>query len=361
MKRLLVLLILFMVGVLLPIGCTGRSPNTAGTTGSGQANVLSIYNYSNYIDPDAIAQFEKQFGVKIKYDTYESNEDLYAKIKPGNPGYDLIFPSDYMVTAMVKENMLEELNPENIPNIKNVDEKFLNPPFDPGNKHTVPYQWGTAGIGYNIKAIGGEIDSWKAMFDPKFKGRVGWLDDMRHTLGTTLLYLGYDPNTKNKDEIDKAKNFIIEHKDVIAAFAPDTGQLLLDQGEVDLTFEWSGDIFQVMKENPNLRYVIPKEGSFVYVDTMAIPKGAPNRELAEKFINYILAPEVGAKVSNFIKYATPNKVAREKGLIDAKDLKNPSIYPTPEIFKRLKYITDVGEATSLYDEAWTEVKVGVGK
>jgi spermidine/putrescine transport system substrate-binding protein len=362
MKRLLVFLLLFMISALLPLGCTGSRPDaTAPQTNSGQANELSVYNWSSYIDPDAIAQFEKQFGVQVKYDTYESNEDLYAKLKPGNPGYDIVFPSDYMVTTMGKENLLEELNPQNIPNIKNIDETFLNPPFDPGNKYSLPYQWGTMGIGYNIKKTGGEIDGWGAMFNPKFKGRVGLLDDMRNTMAAVLIYQGYDPNTTNPDEINKARDFLIEHKDEITAFAPDTGQLLLAQGEVDLTLEWSGDIFQVMEENPDLRYVIPKEGTTVWTDNMAIAKGAPHKELAEKFINFILDPEVGAKISNFIRYATPNKAARDKGLIKQEDLKNPSIYPTPDIFTRLKYIKDIGEATALYDEAWTEAKVGVGK
>lgn len=361
MKRLLVFLILFIIGITLPFGCTGNSPNAPGTRGSGQANELSIYNWSSYIDPEAISEFEKKFSVKVKYDTFESNEALYAKLQAGNPGYDVIFPSDYMVTTMAKENMLEELNHENIPNIKNIDEKFIDPPFDPGNKYSLPYQWGTAGIGYNITVTGGEIDSWQALFDPKFKGRVGLLDEMRSVLSTILIYLGYDPNTTSPDEINKARDFLIEHKNAIAVFAEDNGQLLLDQGQVDLTYEWSGDIFQVMKENANLRYTIPKEGSLIYVDTMAIPKDAPHQELAEKFINFILEPEIGAKISNYIKYATPNKAAREKGLINQDDLKNPSIYPTPEIFARLQYLKDVGDATSLYDEAWTEIKASAGK
>lgn len=367
-KRLITVLALFVIAVLLPLGCTGSRPNTTGTgaspTGTGggqQANVLSVYNWSTYIEPSVLEEFKQKFGVEVKYDTFESNEDLYAKLKPGNPGYDVVFPSDYMVTTMVKENLLEELNQNNIPNIKQVDEKFRNPPFDPGNKYSLPYQWGTMGIGYNIKATGGEIDSWAALFDPKYKGRAALLDDMRNTLGMVLIYLGYDPNTTNQDEIAKAKDFIIKNKDAIKAFAGDNGQLLLDQGEVDLTLEWSGDIFQVMKENKNIRYALPKEGTLVWTDNMAIAKGAPHKELAEKFINFILEPEVGAKISNFIKYATPNKAATEKGLINKEDLNNPSIYPTAEIFKRVKYMKDVGEATTLYDEAWTEVKAGVGK
>lgn len=359
MKRLLTFLTLFVIAVMLPLGCSGSSPNAPEA--APKANVLNVYNWSTYIAPEVITQFEQKFGAKVKYDTYESNEALYAKIQPGNPGYDVVFPSDYMVKIMTSEGLLEELNLDNIPNKKHVDSKFINPPYDPGNKYTMPYQWGTLGIGYNIKATEGEVDSWAAMFEPKFKGRIALLDDMRNTLGMILIYLGYNPNTTNPDEINKARDFMSKNKEAIAAFVPDTGQVLLDQGEVDLTFEYSGDIFQVMEENPNIRYAIPKEGAIVWTDNLVIPKGAPNKELAEKFINFILEPEVGAKISNFIHFGTPNKTSLEKGLINKEDLKNTSIYPPPEVFSKLKYIQDVGEATALYDEAWNEVKVAVGK
>ena len=356
MKRLLVLIFLFFIGLTLAVGCGGQ------VAGGGAAdNILSVYNWSTYIDPAVIAQFEEEFGVEVKYDTYENSEDLYAKLQGGNPGYDVVFPSDYMVKIMIAQGMLEKLNLDNIPNIQNVDPTFIDPPFDPGNQHSLPYQWGTLGIGYNIKATGGDIDSWSALFDPKFEGRVAMLDDVRATLGVALSYLGYELNTTNPDEIAEAKDLLIDNGNAIAAFAPDNGQLLLSQGEVDLTVEWSGDIFQVMAENPDLRYAIPKEGTMVWVDTMAIPKDAPHKELAEKFINFILEPEVGAQVSNFIQFATPNKAAVDKGLINSEDLQNPGIYPAAETFERMQYLVDVGEATPLYDEAWTEVKVGVGK
>ena len=357
MKRLLVFLFLFFISLMLMLGC---SVDKSKEISNNRENILSVYNWSTYIDPEVITKFEQEFDVKIKYDTYESNEDLYAKLKPGNPGYDVIFPSGDMVEIMIAEDLLEPLNLENIPNIKHIDPKFIDPPFDPDNKYSLPYQWGTMGLGYNIKATGGKIDSWTAAFDSKYKGRVALMEDVRATLGLVLIYLGYDPNTTNQEEIEKAKDYIIEHREAIAAFAPDTGQLLLDQGEVDIALEWSGDVFQVMEENPDLRYVIPKEGSIVWTDNMAIAKGAPNKELAERFINFILDPEIGAQVSNFIKYGTPNKTAKERGLIEPEDLQDLAIYPPPEVFKRLQYIKDVGEATVKYDEAWTEIKVGVG-
>ncbi|MGK7920468.1 MAG: PotD/PotF family extracellular solute-binding protein [Trichodesmium sp.] len=356
MKKIITFLLLVTLALTISIACSNNSDISENTDN----NILSIYNWSTYISPEVITEFEDKFNVKIQYDTYESNEDLYAKIKAGNPGYDVAFPADYMVKIMVYEGLLDELNQDNIPNLKNLNDKFINPPYDPGNKYSAAYQWGTMGIGYNFKATGEKIDSWSAMFDQKFKGRVALLDDMRSSFSIALISLGYNPNTTNPKEINEARDFIIKNKQVIAVFAPDTGQNLLDQGEVDLTCEWSGDIFQVMKENPHLRYAIPKEGSILLTDNMVILKGSRNKELAEKFINFILEPEIGAKISNFIKYATPNQAAKDKGLIEASDLNNPAIYPPPELFAKLNYIQDLGQATILYDEAWTEVKLAVG-
>ncbi|HBK98182.1 MAG TPA: ABC transporter substrate-binding protein [Microcoleaceae bacterium UBA10368] len=353
MKRLLTFLLLFILSAMLPFGCS--------RTGGNQQQVLSIYNYSSYIAPEAIAQFEKENNVKIQYDTFENSDALYAKIKQGNPGYDVIFPADYMVRIMASENILEPLNLLNIPNQKNLDSNFTSQTFDPGNKYSLPYQWGTMGIGYNLKATKGEINSWAAMFDPKYTGKIAWQDDARYTFSAVLMYLGFDPNTTNPEEINKARDLLIKSNNIIAAFVPDTGQALLDQGEVNVTMEWSGDIFQVMKENPNLRYAIPKEGTIVFSDNMAIPKGAPHKELAEKFINFVLQPEVGAQISNFTHYGSPNKAAIVQGLIDPKDLTNPQIYPPAEVFGKMKFLQDVGKATALYDRAWTEVKAGAGK
>jgi spermidine/putrescine transport system substrate-binding protein len=357
-KHLLSLLFLFFVGVIVPFGCTANNPNSTQTP---SANVLNVYNYSTYIDPAVITEFEQKFNAKVQYDTFESPDDLYAKMKAGNPGYDIVFPTDYLVTIMGKEGIIQPLNHNKIPNIKNIDEKFINPPFDPDNKYSLPYQWGTMGLGYNLKKTGKELDSWQEIFNPKYKGRVAFTDEMRTMMGAILIYLGYDPNTTNPEELNKARDFIIEHKDNIAAFAPDTGQVLLDQGQVDIAVEWSGDVFQVMEENPDLRYVIPKEGTIIWVDTIAIPTGAPHQALAEQFINFLLKPDVSAKNSNFIKFGTPNKISVEKALINKNELDNPAIYPPPEVFKKLKFIQDVGETTRLYDEAWTEAKLGVGK
>lgn len=349
-KQILVFSCLFIISIFFTL---------SGKITQAQDTTLNIYNWSTYMNPEIINEFEKKFGVKVQSDTYDSNEALYAKLKPGNPGYDVIFPSDYGVSIMSKENLLETLNLANIPNKKNLDGKFINTHFDPQNKYSMPYFWGTMGIGYNYKKVGKVIDSWSQVFEPKFNGQVALVDELRTMLGGILIYLGYDPNTTKPEEINKARDFLIKHKDVIAAFANDNGQDLLNQGEVEIAIEWSGDVFQVMQQNPDLRYSIPSEGSIVWIDNMAIPKNAPHKTLAEKFINFMLIPEIAAKNANFLNYATPNKTALEKNLINPETRKNPAIYPSAEVFEKLTYIKDVGEANKLYDQAWNYLKLAI--
>ncbi|MBF2096948.1 MAG: spermidine/putrescine ABC transporter substrate-binding protein [Gloeomargaritaceae cyanobacterium C42_A2020_066] len=358
MSQVLSYVVLFVVAALLPLGCT--PPGGGGGGGAPQA--LSIYNWSTYIDPQVLKDFEQKFNAKITYDTFDSPDTLYAKLKAGNPGYDIVVPPDYLVERMGKEGLLEPLDQTKLPNMANLDPVFLDPPYDPGNKYSVPYQWGTQGIGYNQEKTGGPIDSMAAMFDPKYKGKVAWLDEMRATMGAVLLYLGYSPNTEDAKEITAAKDFMIKHKDTIGAFAGDDGQNLLIQGDMDLVYEYSGDIFQAGTEDPNLKYVIPKEGAILWTDNLVIPKGAPHKATAEAFINYVLEPKVGAQISNFIHYGSPNLAAREQGLITKEDLENPGIYPPPETFAKLQFIQEVPpEVRKLYDQAWTAIKVAVGK
>jgi spermidine/putrescine transport system substrate-binding protein len=223
-------------------------------------------------------------------------------------------------------------------------------------EHCVPYQWGTTGLGYNIEAVGREIDSWDVMYSGEFAGRISWLSDSRGVLGITLRYLGYNPNTTNPDEIQEALDLLLATKADVVAFAPDTGQILLDQGEVDIAYEYSGDIFQIMEENENIRYVIPKEGTVLWTDNMCIPVGAPHPDLAHEFINFILDAQNGADLSNYTAYGTPN--AASLPLIDPELLAEPGIYPSDETKANMFFIESLGEADLLYEEAWTSLGVG---
>ncbi|MBX3083209.1 MAG: spermidine/putrescine ABC transporter substrate-binding protein [Anaerolineae bacterium] len=323
---------------------------------------LYIYNWTTYFAEDTLSNFEKQNNVKIVLDTYASNEELFAKLQAGNPGYDLIFPSDYMVQQMLATNMLESLDLTKLPNYTaNVDARFTNPPYDPNNDHCVAYQWGTVGIGYNLKRTGQEIKGWKDVFQPKFAKRVSLVNNARDVLVVGLFATGKDPNSVEQADLEAARDFILANKEVIAAFHNEDGQVQLLRGDVDITLEYSGDIYQVMEEDEDIRYVIPEEGSTIWVDNLCIPVGAKNKELAEQFINYIYEPQVAADISNFTYYATPNKAAIDQKLIDEEAMNDTNIYPTEDMLKHLVFLTDIGDAQTLYDEFFADIKASVGQ
>ncbi|MCS6782193.1 MAG: spermidine/putrescine ABC transporter substrate-binding protein [Gloeomargarita sp. SKYBB_i_bin120] len=349
------LVVLGVAGLVLGCGLGERPPGPAQPT-----QTLSVYNWATYIAPQVLTDFEKKFNVRIKYDTFDSPDTLYAKLKPGNPGYDVIFPSDYMVNRMIQEQMLIPLALDKLPNRVHLGKRFQNLPYDPGGRYSVPYLWGTQGIGYNRRQTGKVIDSWQAMFDPQY--RVAWQEESRATLGAVLIALGLNPNTTDPAEINRARDWLIQHRGNVVAFAPDTGEELLNQGEVTLAFENSGDVFQVMAQNPDIAYAIPKEGAILWVDAMAIPKGAPHVELAHAFINYLLDPEVAAQIANYTHYATPNQTAIDRRLIQVKDLQNPGIYPPPDVLNRLRVLENLPPAAlQRYEAAWNEIKLRVGR
>ena len=321
---------------------------------TAEARELNIYNWDTYMDPAILTGFEQQQGIKINYSTYGSNEELLARLNAGPTDFDLVVPTNYMVTIMRNDNLLAPLDKDKIPNAKNVDPTFLNPVYDPGNRYCYPYQWGTLGIGYNRQRTGKEIASWADLFDPAFAGRVALLDDQRVSLGIVLLYLGYSPNTTDATQIGQARDFLIDHSAQIKTYALDTGQDLLADGEVDLTLEYSGDIFQLMLDDPDIRYVIPREGSIIWTDNICVPASAPHKDFAFTFINYLLDSKVGAALSNYTHYATPNQAALP--FVNQADRDNPALYPPPDVQARLFLLSDVGsQSSSLYEAAWTQI------
>jgi spermidine/putrescine transport system substrate-binding protein len=354
MRRILSLaMILALVAVAVACG--------PGDDGGKQelAKELHIYNWSEYIDPEIYEDFENEFGVKVIEDTFASNEDLLAKLQAGATGYDLIVPSDYMVAIMIELELLAEINYDNIPNFENIDDKFKNPPYDADNKYSVPYQWGTTGIGYNADLFEDPPDSWAYLFDPaiasEFSGRMSMLNDGRESIGAALKYLGYSINTTNEQELEEAKQLLIQQKEWVAAYDSDGFEDLLAAGEVDIGHGWSGDYFAAAEEAEHVWYIIPKEGGVIWTDNLCIPKTAPSQYTAEAFINYLLRPEVGAKITNYTWFGSPNKASEE--FIDAEILEEPAIYPPPEVMDKLEFIRDVGESTPMYDRIWTEVKI----
>lgn len=319
---------------------------------------LHIYNWSEYIDPQIYEDFEAEFGVRVVEDTFASNEELLAKLQAGATGYDIIVPSDYMVEIMIEEGLLAELNRDNIPNITNIDPKFADPPYDSGMVHCVPYQWGTTGIGYNGDAFDEPPDSWAYVFDPamasEYAGQFTMLNDSRESMGAALKYLGYSVNSTSEEELTEARDLLVQQKEWVYSYDSDQYEDLISADETVMAHGWSGDFFMVAEEDERLWYAIPKEGGVIWADNLCVPKSAPSQYTAEVFINYLLRPEVGAAISNYTWYASPNAASTE--FIDTEILEEPAIYPPADVMAKLEWLEDVGDATPLYERMWTEVK-----
>lgn len=321
------------------------------------AERLNIFIYSEYLPRDVIAEFERKFRCEVVVDLYEDAEGMLAKVQAGGTAlYDIVVPTDYVVTAMVKQNLLAPLRHEQIPNLKNLDPKFLNPPYDPGNRFTAAYQWGTVGIYLRTKPGETVQESWSLLFDPaRSAGAVSLSDSMRDSIGAALQHLGYSPNSVTPGELKKARDLLVRTKQRAASFAASVGgkNQVLD-GSVRAAMVYSGEAGRGMAEDPATTYVIPREGSMIWVDSLAILARAPHRALAEQFINFVLEPEIGARISNAFRFSTPN--ARARPLIDPALLRNPALYPPEETVQRLEFLRDLGANTRLYDQIWTAVK-----
>lgn len=352
MRRILVLLTIIGCTVILLLGCA-RGPGETEL-----ATELHLYNWSEYIDPQVLEDFESEFGVHVVEDTFANNEELLAKLQAGAGGYDVIVPSDYMVQIMIEEGLLAELNHDNIPNIVNVAPKFANPPYDPGLVHCVPYLWGTTGIGYNTEVFDEPPDSWAYLFDPElasqYAGRFTMLNDARETIGAALKYLGYSLNTTDEQQLAEARDLLIQQKAWVYAYDTEQYEDLLSADETVLAHGWSGDFFMIAGEDERIWYAIPREGGTIWADNLCIPASAPSPYTAEVFINFLLRPEVAAANSNYTWYASPNAAATE--FIEPEILEEPAIYPPADVMDRLEWIEDVGDATPLYERIWTEVK-----
>jgi spermidine/putrescine transport system substrate-binding protein len=323
---------------------------------SEEEKKLSFYNYDTYTGENTLADFQAATGIEAKLDLFADGDELFTKLKAGNPGYDVIVPPSNTLERMMKANMVVALDHAKIPNIANIDPLFLNASFDPGRKFSLPYMWGTTGIGYRISKVEGVPDSWKWLFDDqKYAGKVAVLGDQEHAIGSALKYLGYSYNSTNMAELTKAKDLLIAAKSIIKKYADDTGQDLLAQGEVDLTMEYNGDIAQLMSEDDDVSYVIPKEGSNVWEDTIAIAAGAPHPENAHVFINFIFDKDAGKHIAETIQYATPNKAAKE--IMDPAYRENAAIFPPDDLVAKCEYAAYLGEdALRVRDEIWTAIQ-----
>lgn len=319
---------------------------------------LVVYNWGEYIDPEVLTMFEEETGIDIVYEEFETNEILYPKISSGAIAYDVICPSDYMIQRMIENDLLSEINFDNIPNLKNIGKQYLEQSrqFDPENKYSVPYCWGTVGILYNKMMVDEPVDSWSILWDPKYKDNILMQDSVRDAFGVTLKYLGYSLNSIDLDELTEAKNLLIEQKPLVQAYVIDQVRDKMIGNEAALGVIYSGEAIYTQKENPNLEYVIPKEGSNIWIDSWAIPKNAEHKENAEKFINFLCRPDIALMNFEYITYSTPNEAARE--LIEDESIRNSEIaFPDLSKYDNLETFQYLGtEADQVYGDLWNKVK-----
>jgi spermidine/putrescine transport system substrate-binding protein len=334
-------------------------PNTtaqsSGGGGGPEEKALNFYNWSDYVAKSTIPDFEKQTGIQVTQDFFSSNEDLLAKLQAGGTGYDVIVPSDYMVSIMIKSEILEPLDMSKIPNFENVGDNYQGLPYDPKNEYSVPYQWGTTGILYNEEKLGKLEPSWDPMWDPDNKGKIGMLNDERETPGAALYKLGYSVNATSKEQLDEAEAELKKQKPLLRGYFDSTqNRPSVINGDLLLGHVFSGDAFLALSSNEELDYIIPEPAATRWTDNMAIPVGAEHPENAHEFINYILGAKTGAELSNYTYFNTPNEASLP--MIDDA-LKELSGYELEaSVFDRLQIIEDVGKATRQYSTLFTAVK-----
>ena len=345
---------------LISAGCSGdKKPSGdgdgAGAGGGDKEKVLHVYNWDDYISEDLVAKFEKEQGCKVVIDTFDSNEAMFAKLKAGAGGYDILVPSSYMVKILKREGMIRELDKAKLPNLKHIDGDLVAAfAFDKEMMNSVPYMVAATGIGYIDGEVGEVVDSWKMLDNPALKGRITLLNDYRETIGAALKSLGYSLNTTDDAELEKAKEVVIGWKKNIAKFESDQYNQGLASGEFLVCHGYAGDIFQAKEENEKVRIIIPKEGTSIAMDELCIPKDAPEAELAHAFINFLCDPENAAENSNYIYYLAPNKDAY--ALIDDALKAEPVIMLAPEVRKNCEVVDDLGEDNLKYSKIWDAIK-----
>jgi spermidine/putrescine-binding protein len=336
---------------------SGDGPTNTPRTGQpGQPSVtLQYFTWSDYVDKELIEGFERMAGVKVVVDTFGSNEELLAKLQSGASGYDVVVPSDFMVSIMIKQKLLAELDLARIPNAGLVVNRLQHLPFDPENRYSIPYLWGTVGIGYDSAIIPAPPESWEVLWDGRYKRRISMLNDQREVFGVALRTMGRSINAKNPAVIEQAKAKLLSQKPLVKTYTSENYHQLLAFGEVVLAHGWGGAVARAMTERPSIKYVIPKEGGTLWADCLAVLKASPRKDLAMRFINYLLDARVAARTTDRLLFASSNREARP--LVQARVRENPAIYPPDAVLARLEWMADVGEAIRLYDRAWTEIKL----
>ncbi len=348
------------IGLSLAGGLTACSDKTETTASgkiaaTGEELKLNFYNWDTYIGETTLKDFKGASGVDVNMSLFATNDELFAKLRAGNPGFDVIVPSNDFVERMVKADMIIPLDQTLIPNFKNAGAAFKDVAFDPGRQYSMPYTWLALGIGYRKSKVKGVPDSWKHLFDSaEYKGRIALLSEAGDLFRLSAKYLGHSVNDIPPEMIKQIEAMLTKQKANVKAFHEDNGQDLLLSGEVDLVLEYNGDIAQIMTEDPDIGFVIPKEGSQLNADNLCIPKGAPRPKNAHAFINYLLDAEVGKQITTAIQYPTPNEAART--LMPDSYKQNQAIFPPADVLAKCEYAAYNEKLQPMYEEAFTRIR-----
>ncbi len=322
--------------------------------GSGSKVTLNVLNWGDYIDPTLLRRFEDETGISVKYTTMTSNEEMLVKLASADNIYDVCFPSDYVIEKLITDDLLYPINKSNIPNLSNIDSRFLDLSFDPGNTYSVPYMWGTVGILYNKTMVTDPVDSWNILWNEKYSGEILMYDSMRDTIGITLKKLNLDINTRSEADILAAQEALIAQKPLVRAYLTDDIKMDMINGNAALAVVYSGDAVYCIGENPDLAYAVPSEGSNVWFDNIIIPKTSQHTAEAEAFINFLCDAEVAAQNSDYIGFSTPN--AAGLALMGSDYIDDPTYNPPQDVLDRCQIYHDLGDFIKVFSDAWTKVK-----
>ncbi|MDD6308640.1 MAG: ABC transporter substrate-binding protein [Clostridia bacterium] len=328
----------------------------AGCSAKNEKKVLRVYNWGEFIDESVLADFEKQYPeYRVQYEVYTDNEIMYTKIKNSTTNYDVLFPSDYMIQRMIQEDMLAPLNFDNIPNYSKIGDSFKNMDFDPENKYSVPYMWGVLGILYDTTKVQEEHFTWNTMFDSKYKDSILMKKDMRDALGVSLKSLGYSLNSTDEAELSAAKDKLVAQMPNVLGYTNDEAMDKMIAGEAPMALQYAGDAFYCMSENEDLAFAVPEDGTNLFFDSMVIPKNSKNKEMAEKFINFMCEKEIAKRNAEEIGYFTPITE-----VMDALDEETRAFYPKQEILDKAEVYKYLGEeVTGKYEKIWSEFQASL--
>ena len=324
---------------------------------------INVYNWGEYISNgtegslDVNAEFTRRTGIGVNYTTFDTNESLYSKLAGGGADYDVIFPSDYMISKMIAENMLEELDFSNIPNFEYIDEQFRDPNYDAGSAHSVPYTWGTVGLFYNVDYVTEPVTSWSILWDEQYKDKILMFDNPRDAFAIAQMRLGFSLNTTNSSEWEEAAMLLKEQKPLVQAYVMDQIFDKMESGEAWLAPYYSGDAGVLVEENDSIEFIIPEEGTNFFVDAMCIPAGSAHKAEAEAYINFMCDPEIAGANMDYVGYATPETAAKE--YLEPETVENPIFYPDEETLRNTEVFVNLpAETSALIDTLWAEVKMG---